>query len=226
MDLVLDPNEERLYSLLVQKLPDLITAEALLAQGTYTVEEISKVGLAYIWACVEECWEHFREGGVRSEEVVHELFSAHVCQVLTLLLRFGADPNRLFENDNIMFALRFLDNGYLAADALILLLEHGGDLGLVCDGSTFFEDVDLDVFFDAVEQEDRQRYASLVHFWMVCLAFGGTLSDGKAPVELRPGFAVEELKDHRRFYFGITKGVSGPDIHIFDKADQWEVAWA
>lgn len=119
-----------------------------------------------------------------------------------------------------------MDNGYLAADALVLLFEHGGNPNLVCDKRSIFENVDFDVFFDAGEQQDRPRYSSLVHCWMVCLAFGGTLGSGKAPVEVFHGFDLKELKNHRNFYFGITKGETWPDIHIFDKRDLWEVARA
>jgi len=226
MQLTLNQKEMNLKELLMTLPPDLEAAEQLLKQNEYNAKNISIVASDFVWESVEECWEYFMEDIVRSEDVIPNLHSTYICEVLALLLQYGLDPNAIFEGNNIMDDLRYLDNGYLAADALVLLFEHGGDPNLVCDGKSVFEDVDFEVFFDAGEQQDRQRYASLVQCWMVCLAFGGTLRNGNAPVAVYRGFDLKELADHRRFYFGITKGETWPDIHIFDRRDLWEVARA
>lgn len=224
MNITLNEKELRLKELLMVLPPDFDSIENLLCQDAYTVENISKVGTDFAWECVEECWEYFMEDDiVRSEEVVPNLHSTYICEALTLLLRYGLNPNAIFEEENIMHHLQFLDNGYQAADALAILFEHGGNPNLFCESGCLFDDVDFSVTFDAVEQQDRQRYSSLVHCWMVCFAFGGTLKNGNAPIKVSRHFDVKELKDHRRFYFGITKGERWPDIHIFDKRDMWEV---
>ena len=208
--------------------PDFVMAEHLLQQEMYTVENVSKIGTDYAWECVEECWEYFWDNDVvRNEEVIPDLHSTYICDVLTFLLQHGLDPNAVFEEENIMDNLRYLDNGYLAADTLVLLFEHGGNPNLYCGGESVFDDVDFAVFYDAGEQQDRQRYSSLVHCWMVCLAFGGILGNGKAPVEVFHGFDLKELKNHRNFCFGITKREEiWPDIHIFDKQSMREVVSA
>ena len=226
MNITLNENELRLMEPLMAMPPDLTAAERLLEQEQYTSESISRVGTNFVWECRGECWDHFRENDVLSyEDVVPGLHSTYLCEVLSLLLRYGLDPNAIFADENIMDDLRYLDNGYVAADALVLLMEHGGDPNLICEGHSIFTEIDFCVLFDAREQEDRRRYASLVHCWMVHLAFGATNSDGSAPVTASPGFDIRELKDHRQYYFGITKGESTwPDIHIFDRRDMWEVA--
>lgn len=227
MNLQLNEKENGLKNLLMLLPPNFDGAKQLLEQEEYTVENISKVGTDFSWECVEECWEYFWDNDVaRNEEVVPNLHSTYICDVLAFLLQHGLDPNTVFEEQNIMDNLRFLDNGYLAADALVLLFEHGGNPNLHCCEKSIFDNVDFDVFFDAGEQQDRQRYSSLVHCWMVYLAFGGTLKNGKVPVEVFRGFNLKELKNHRYFYFGITKGETWPDIHIFDASDQWEVVRA
>lgn len=227
MYIKLNTKEKQLKDALMILPPDFFAIEHLLKLEAYSVESITKVGTDYVWDCVNECWDYFMEEDiVRSEDVVPNLHSTYVCEVLSLLLLYGLDPNLIFEEENIMHYLRYLDNGYLAADALIMLFEHGGNPNLICDGESLFEDVDFGVFYDAGEQQDRQRYSSLVHCWMVCLAFGGTLSNGNPPVKTFRGFDLADLKDHRRFYFGITKGETWPDIHVFDKKDMWEVVRA
>lgn len=224
MKITLNEKELRLKELLMVLPPDFDSVENLLSQDAYTVNNISKVGTDFAWDCVEECWEYYWENEVvRNENVIPNLHSTYLCDVLTLLLQYGLDPNAVFEGNNIMDNLRYVDNGYVAADALVLLFEHGGNPNLICDGPSIFSEIDFDVFFDAGEQPDRQRFSSLVHCWMVFLAFGATNPNGSSPVTVSPGFDIRKLKNHRQFYFGITKGENWPDIHIFDKTNMWEV---
>ena len=226
MNITLNEKELRLMEPLMAMPPDFAAAERLLEQEQYPSESISKVGTKFVWECTGECHDHFR-GNVplRCEDIVPGLHSTYLCEVLSLLLRYGLDPNAVIDDENIMDDLRCLDNGYIAADTLVLLMEHGGDPNLICEGHSIFTEIDFCAFFDAREQEDRRRYSSLIHCWMVYLAFGATNSDGSPPITVSPGFDIRELKDHRQFYFGITKGESTwPDIHIFDRRDMWEVA--
>ena len=225
--MALNEKEIKLKNFLLATPPDFEELEYLLKFGDYTVENLSKVGTDFVWECINECWDYFLENDIiRTEELIPNLHSTYLCEILSLLLRYGLDPNAIYEEENIMDNLKYLDNGYQAADALVLLFEHGGDPNLICDGFSIFDEIDFDVLFDAAEQQDRQRYSSMVHCWMVFLAFGGRLSNGNSAVEIFHGFDLSMLKDHRRFYFGITKGETWPDIHIFDKKDLWEVVRA
>ena len=227
MNITLNEKELQLKDLLMALPPDFSLIEQLLRQEEYTVENISKVGTDFVWECVEECWDYFWENEVvRNENVIPNLHSTYLCEILSLLLRYGLNPNAAFEEENIMDNLKYLDNGYVAADALVLLFEQGGNPNLIYNGPSIFSEIDFEVRFDAGEQQDRQRYSSLVHCWMVYLAFGATNPDGSLPVTVFHDFDIRKLKDHRQFYFGITKGDPWPDIHIFSKKDMWEVVRA
>ena len=227
MNITLNEKELRLKELLMVLPPDFDSVENLLNQDAYTVENISKVGTDFVWECVEEWWGYWLD----KDSVLHEgsatnLHSTYLCKVLSFLLQYGLDPNAIFEEENIMNNLKYLNTGFVAADALVLLFEHGGNPNLVCDGCSIFEEIDFDVLFDASELSDYNRYAPLVHCWMVYLAFGATNPDGSLPVTVFRDFDIRKLKDHRQFYFGITKGDPWPDIHIFSKKDMWEVVRA
>lgn len=228
MHLTLNKKELRLKDLLMEMPPELEKAAVLLKQDGYTAENISKVGNDFVGECIEECWDLFLQNDIaRSEDVIPGLHSTHLCEVLSLLLSHGLDPNGIFEDSNIMDDLKYLDNGYMAADALVLLFEHGGDPNLRCNGDTIFNEIDYDLFFDALNQPNRQRYASLVHCWMVHLAFGALYSKSGVCVHTSQDFGLAMLKDHRRFYFGLSEGDGPwPDIRIFRKADMWEVVRA
>ena len=68
--------------------------ENLLSQDAYTVENISKVGTDFAWECVEECWDYFMdENIVRDEDVIPNLHSTYICEVLSLLLQYGLERN-------------------------------------------------------------------------------------------------------------------------------------
>lgn len=102
MNITLNEKELRLKELLMVLPPDFDSIENLLCQDAYTVENISKVGTDFAWECVEECWEYFMEDDiVRSEEVVPNLHSTYICEALALLLRYGLNPNAIFEEENI-----------------------------------------------------------------------------------------------------------------------------
>lgn len=224
MNLELNEKEKKLKAFLMEIPPDLNSAEVLLKQEPYSVESISKVGTDFAWECVESSWEYLWDDDiVRSEEVIPGLHSTYICEVLELLLQYGLDPNAVFEDNNIMDHMRYLDNGYLAADALVMLLEHGGNPNLPCNGATIFDDIDFDVLYDAEEQRDRQRYSSMVHCWMVYLAYGGVLQNGNPVGKAMGNFDIRELKKHRNFYFGISSGEHWLDIHIYRKGSLWEV---
>ena len=122
MNITLNEKELRLKELLMVLPPDCDSIEILLSQDAYTVENISKVGTDFVWECVEECWDYFMEENIiRDENVIPNLHSTYICEILSLLLQYGLDPNAIIDQENIMHHLQFLDNGYQAADALVLL---------------------------------------------------------------------------------------------------------
>ena len=77
---------------------------------------------------MDENWE-YHYGGI--DEVLPGYESSHVYEAVKILLDYGLDPNAVYpkecpgdgEEFNIMWELRYVNNGYQAADTLALLLE-------------------------------------------------------------------------------------------------------
>lgn len=217
-----------------------------LASLTISPEEATHLA----WEYANECWyedarieerywdyEGYLSWCNKEPNLIPGLHSTYLYEVMAFLLEKGANPNYTVHGDYcLMQNIIHTVNGYVAADTLRLLLEHGGDPNLLFDGEALFDDIDFDVGFDAVEQEDRRRFDSLVHCWLVLIGFGGKPRNGTTPLDLfdewdpetgRIEFQVEKLKDHRNYIFGLTTQVNrgnAPTIHIFDKRTYWEIA--
>ena len=229
-----------LLQALLQVPPNLTFVQTQLKTGQYSTQQVTELGYRY----AEECWNEDLDSdnrGFYSEEfdyywrepdAVPEQHSFYLYEVFELLLSFGLNPSHTVAGDyGIMDYIFHIVNGYVAADTLKLLLDHGGNPQLISDGENMFDQVCFDVDFDAVEQTDRRRYDSLVHCWMVLLAYGGVATDEGGTIEvfteysdnIKVKFDMKKLKEHRNYYAGITHGPHR-SIHIFDKRTYWEVA--
>lgn len=229
-----------LLQALLQIPPDLSFVRERLLTDQYSSRQVTELGRCF----AEECWNEDLDRddqGYYSKEfayywkepnTVSDHHSFFLYEVFDLLLQFGLDPNYTVAGDlGLMDYVFHIVNGYIAADTLRLLFDHGGDPHLVSDGEDMFNQICFDVDFDAVEQTDRRRYDSLVHCWMVLLAYGGKTTDEGGTVDvfteysdnIRVKFDLKKLKEHRNYYVGIT---AGPHLttHIFDKRTYWEVA--
>lgn len=227
MCLPLTHKGEKALELLLEVPPRLEEVEELLSRACLPPEEITKTGIRYLEECFYEVsdWA-WQQGSSRPTGLVPGLHSTHVCAVLMLLLKFGLDPNAVYRNENVMDAARSIDNEYLAADALALLFEHGGDPNLEIGGESLFEDMDYDVWCGAVEQENRPLFDAWVHCWMVGLAYGGRLRGIQPQLRHRCGtdilFDPADLRRHREYSFCLTSPLDR-DLRIFDKQTHWEV---
>ena len=129
-----------------------------------------------------------------------------------------------------MDSLKYIDNEYVAADTMALLMEHGGDPNLMVNNEDLFRHIDFDVWFDTVEQYMRWRFDALVHILMVLLAYGGKIEGAPPSVQVFRGydsdsiFDLQKLKDHRNHYVGLSTLNDRRTIHIYDKKTFWEVA--
>lgn len=233
MELKLNAVEQELLDLLLVIPPDLKKAEKILA--SMTTESITKVAINYAErCCMEDPSNPEVEDPGNVERIVSGLNSTYIAEVTGKLLELGADPNVIFETEyssfNLMESLVHIDNGYLAADALALAMEHGGNPNLVVDEASLFDMLDFDVWFGAVEQYNRQRYAAWVHEWMVLLAYGGQVRDRENSIrcfrEYNAGapFDLSKLKKHRNFYMALSVENNERVLHIYDKQTLWEVA--
>ncbi len=227
-----------LFDLLYTKEFDPEKLRSALATGAYSAEDVSFAGYMYVDKCIgnlmDENWE-YHYGGI--DEVLLGYESSHVYEAVKILLDYGLDPNAVYpkecpgdgEEFNIMWELRYVNNGYQAADTLALLLEHGGDPNLYVNGNIFVREINFDVWFETVNYEDGREipYDALVHYWMVLNGYGATLEDGSRSIEPTGNFYLEKLKDHRQFYFGIVQPVDEGkdwDLCIFEKGSGRECA--
>lgn len=173
------------------------------------------------------------------EKSADELHSTYLFALLEILLEHGLDPNGIFDSENIMDSLDLVDTGYVAADTMGLLLLHGGDLYLECNGEILFDRIEFNVIFDAINQENRDRYDQLVHLWLVMIGYGAQSmsaeGDRRTMVSLfnppryedqREPFTVEAFKNHRDFSWALTHVPGNGEnwsLHIIDKTTGWEV---
>lgn len=228
--LKLEGKEKNLLGLLSAIPPDFELAEQMLQKEEYSTEEITKVALNYVEQCFWEKDDFFQTRNTPvTLGIVPNLHSTYIVDVIKLLLEYGLNPNAIYNEDNIMYKLHFIDNEFLAADTLALLLEHGGKTDLnIPDEVSFFDSIDFDVFFDAIEQYNRLRYASMVHYWMVMIGYGARCGEDKMQVFKEYNsdeyFNFDKLKNHRNYFFGITYLENDFAISIFDKDTLWEVA--
>jgi len=229
---------KELYDLLYTKQFDFAKLKAALETGMFSAEDVSFAGYMYIDNCIANLMDKdfvYHYAGIG--EVVPGYESSHVYDAIKLLLDYGLDPNAIYteehgttsEQFNIMWELRYVDNGYQAADTLALLLERGGDPNLTVDGCNFNREINHDVWFETVNYEDGREvpYDSLVHYWMVLLAYGAHLEDGKLSVDLVKGFDIKALRNHREYYYGVVKPVNGEkdwSLCIFQRGHRCEVA--
>lgn len=230
-------NRKNIYALLRENPPDMQGLKEELDTGEYTPEQVTRAAIQYLEDCfndqVKEVYgRDERDLVYRSElpaEAVlrPELRSAHIPEILEFLLEYGLEPNAVYDDENVMHSLKYIDNGYVAADALAFLFEHGGTPDIVVGGEDLFDEIDFDVIFDALNQENRRRFDALVHCWFVYLGYGAKLRDGVSAVDTFCGFDISELKQHRKFTFALTHTPNRGEtwcLHIIDRRDFWEVA--
>lgn len=244
MELEITNRSQQLLELLTEIPPRFDVAKSYLEVNQLSPDEITRVANVYADKCFLDFGDYlsqrYPDCNLSKLEIptgiVPELHSAYIYDVVKLLLQFGLDPNTVYVTQyghyNIMNLLFHIDHGYLAADTMVLLLEAGGDPNLVVELETIYEYVSDDVWFGAIEQEIRWRYDSWIHLWMVLLAYGGKPRGRKSPLEVfreydsNSLFDIQKLRNHRDYYYGISKENYEPVIHIYDKKTLWEVAKA
>lgn len=227
----LSENAERLYGLLFTKEFSLEDLRSELACGIYTPDDVSIAGYKYVDECFCDLTDENRSTPRRLEgEVLPGYCSSHLLEALKCLLDYGLDPNAVYDEGsaqgNIMSGLRYIENGYLAADALALLLEHGGDPCIRLGGGSLIRDINTDLLLDLDNQTDRTRFDKLVHYWMVLVGYGAKLEDGREAIDMCPGHDASEMKKHRDFYCGAIRSDRSEDhmeICFFNRHTNWEV---
>lgn len=246
MDKVIPKTEtsDELLAFLLRFPTDLSAIEKHLKEKNYTSDEISRAGYDYAYVCCEDffdyCDAHSEEARYSDAAVIPDALSSNMLQIFELLLRYGLDPNAVCvygsntDTDccgSIMACVTSVYNEYVAADTLALLIEHGGDPNRIVDDETLIDKIEMSVLFDAIELANRRMYDSIIHCWLVLLGYGAELGNIYIFAERRsecdlPDFKVEDLKDHRNYYYGISNAPGNGEnwsLHIFDKRTRWEV---
>ena len=232
MEFIQTEKSQQLWELLSVIPPDLEGAERFLQTERLTSDEVNRVGLEYADHCYCDAHDLYRMNDLPVPEgIIPGLRSTHLYEVTKLMLNYGLEPNFICNQRNIMEMLRSVDNEFVAADTLDLLLAHGGDPFLDVDGETLFDSVDFDVFFGAVEQYDRDFHDAWVHMWMVLLGYGAKYKDD-SPITLYKEytddawaalFDPQKLKDHRKYAFQLIHLEKGFAVSIVDRYTRWEV---
>ena len=230
MWLELNAREQKLFDLLTKIPPDLSSAELYMQTENLNCDEVTRAAIEYADECFRDAGDYAYERRIpHPTDIIPNLNSTYILDVLSLLLRYGLDPNAIHEDTNIMYSLIYIDNEFLAADALAMLLDHGGKPDLMLPGETLFSTTDFDVFNYATDRYiDNQAYASLVHYWMVLIGYGARYENNKMQIfkELMSSkvFDLQKLRNHRNYYFGLTHMENKIAISIYDKETFWEVA--
>ena len=206
-----------------------------LASGAFSTDDINVAAYQYIDDCNHVIdYDDPRIENATFGETIPNLESSHLLEAVSVLLRFGLDPNYSADGrltGNIMWSMHFVHNGYQAADAVALMLEHGGDPNLTLNGWRLYDDLDADIsWFLGGDVESRYIADCFMHYWMVIVGYGATLEDGSEIVKTYDGFKASDFRDHRKFYCGFIHvtydddPVNNTAVSFFDKRTNREVA--
>ena len=238
IDIGSEGSARELYDRLCRKEFDSVSLRKELKMGKYDADAVNVAALNYVDNCDDLFYESIYQSHHQPGETILGFESSHLAEAIELLLDYGLDPNKIFREDdpkehaeefNIMQWLQFIYNGYQAADALYLLLSHGGNPNLIVNGEPLVSDPDFDMCFDSVNREDIPDviYDAKLHYWMVLVGFGAVFDNGRLPLEPVNGFDLSLLREHRNYYCGVIhsdRTKEGWDLCIFDKHTNWEVA--
>ena len=226
----LTEKEQELFQPIIKLPPDFAAAEKVLSEKTFTAAEITRAALAFAKEAIFDAGEFAWQNGIpHTEAIMPNLHSTYIVEIIGFLLPHGLDPNAICDDENIMNILKYIDNEYLAADALMLLLEHGGryDLWIPGEMNELSGSLYFDVWCDIGEQRNRQRFSALVHCLMVLIGYGARMKENAVKTfrefDSSVLFDPVKLKDHRNYSFCVAYVEDSPAISIFDKKTLCEV---
>ncbi len=236
----LSENAQKLYDLLFTLDFDAGELTRRLKAGEFSCEDINRATLRYVDDCIHpgehhEDWDHDSiDEKYAFGEDISGLESSHLLEAMRILLDFGLDPNYSTDGDitgNIMWGMHFVFNGYQAADAVALMLEHGGDPNLELNGWRLIDDLCVDIsWFLGGDEDSRYIADSFMKYWMVFVGYGAKWEDGSEIVKTYANFQIEDFRDHRNYYCGFIHvkydddPVNTSAVSFFDKRTNREVA--
>lgn len=226
----LNENSQKLYDLLYTTDFNAEELKRSLDSGKFSVEDVNTAALHYVCECngggrlSDEEYDRFDFG-----ETIPGLESSHLLEAIRILLDYGLDPNMIYDGYwNIMNDVRFVSNGYQAADALALMFERGGDPSIIINEESLIRGLNTDLlYFLGRDIDSNYRIDEFVHCWMVFDGYGAKLENGKDIIDPCGDFDVSKLRDHRQYYYGMIhsdRSNDGMEVCFFDKDTNWEVA--
>lgn len=231
---------EELFNLLYTKEFDPAVLRNELNTGRFSPDDVNRAAIDYVQTCMDLRHGAYYNGEKRRYgETLPGYEDSHVVEALEILLDYGLDPNKKYEELgedgkirdcwNIMRELWCVGNGYQAADALYLLLSNGGNPNLKLDYINIMDEANDDFEFEIMQRPELNDYAfdALVHYWLVLVAFGGKFTKGICPLEPVHDFDLSLLRNHRNYYYGkiFTKeSKDGWQYCFFDRHTNQEVA--
>ena len=205
---------EQLLKSIIKFHNDLPALENELIEKKYLSDEISRAAYDFAEECWSDCLDYFDD---HYDEICFN------------------EPKAVCDGETLISAVSDVYNEYLAADTLALLFEHGADPQLTTDFETLTDELILDIFFDAVELENRAIYASKLHCFFFFLGFTGNTNRGKKVVDVFikqrcdcgiGDFKIADLRAHRNYTFGLSYDALSDEftLHMFDRRTYLEVA--
>lgn len=203
-----------IYALFRETPPDWEAVEQCLLRSSFTPKELAEIAYELSFDCIGETM-----GG---QGKMTQLHGPYLPQSLQLLLDHGMDPNGLSadNDDNMLWNLQYVDAPDAGAASMRLLLENGADPNHVCTGDpeTLFESVDACV---TIDMHYDMLLPSAVQCWMVLMAYGGKLKNGREPLELLNGFDTHcfiHFEDYRyELVYPPESRSQEPDLLIYDR---------
>ena len=241
------PAATQLLQALMELPANITLAEEILQQHVLNENEISTIGFVYSYFCFNTHYDFYDDDLTPEESYCFYLNpdrtpdpsvpGADMPEIFRLLLRYGLNPNAVFEGETVLSNVVYCRNGYAAADTVQVLLDHGADpLLLTEDLESDFDHLDIDIYFDSLEQKSRPSYDSMIHCWLVMIAhlhnrykdreIITVYNNRPGPCDLPP-FRVEDFREHRNYGYCLTRVHSEEknwSLHIFDRRTGWEVA--
>ncbi len=141
--------------------------------------------------------------------------SRYTYDVMEFFLRFNLDPNFITDEKSLMHRICNINNEFIAADTLKLLLENGGDPFVLSGNRPLYDILDSYVRSKvcnlSLTDFDSPEVQSRLHCWMVLTGFcGQALYERYDPSSFRMHFSNEmfklkELKNHHSFRAEATQ---------------------
>ena len=199
----------------------------ILNEQHFTKEELADIAIHIVNNCFCEYKEATEYRGLESVDI-KTTNSYYLVESLKMLLQFGLDPNVSVHGDNAIWYTQYVDIPNVAASAMRLLLEHGGNPNITVDDDPerLFEDIDDKVFEDAYVY----GFEYVVQCWLVLLAFGGQSKYNVNPIKMMDGYKIDIFKDFENYDYVFGSVYEEEDkrnrfaMLIFDKRTRMVVA--